>query len=152
DDYKPGPLADGTYALEVRAKDAFGADETPATRSFTVDTIAPNTVIASGPRRVINVDRAGFELRAGEPGSHLECRLDGGSWFACTSPWTTNQLVDGEHVFEARAIDAAGNVDPTPAKWEFRIDTTPPVTTIDGLDGHVVARSAGGTGATAAGA
>ncbi|WP_156028410.1 PKD domain-containing protein [Candidatus Solirubrobacter pratensis] len=149
-DFRPGPLADRTYQLEVRAVDAFGADETPATRTFTVDTVAPNTVIASGPKQVTNVNRAGFALRAGEPGSRFECRLDDGAWTPCTSPWTTDALADGEHRFQARAIDAADNVDPSPAVWTFRVDTAPPVTVIDGVTGRVV-RPSGAASAAAAG-
>ena len=149
-DYRPSPLADRTYVLEVRAVDAFGADETPAKRTFTVDTVAPNTVIASGPKKVTSSNRAGFVLRAGEDGSRFECRLDGGDWFRCTSPWTTDALADGDHRFEARAIDAAGNADPTPALWAFRVDTTPPVTVIDGVTGRVV-RPGGSASASASG-
>ena len=137
-DYRPGPLADRTYVLEVRAVDVFGADETPAKRTFTVDTVAPNTVIASGPKKVTGDNRPVFELRAGEAGSRLQCRLDGGAWFACASPYTSDALADGEHRFEARAVDAAGNPDPTPAVWTFRVDTTPPVTVIDGVTGRTV--------------
>ena len=47
-----GPLADGAYTFSVRATDAAGnVDATPATRSFTVDTAAPDTTINSGPDR-----------------------------------------------------------------------------------------------------
>ena len=42
---------------------------------------------------------------------------------ACTSPRTSRVLADGEHTFSVRAIDAAGNVDPTPATRTFTVDT-----------------------------
>ena len=154
-DYRPGPLADRTYELEVRAVDAVGADETPAKRTFTVDTVAPNTVISAGPKKVVGDNRPVFELRASEAGSRLQCRLDDGAWFPCASPYKSDALADGEHRFEARAVDAAGNPDPTPAVWTFRVDTTPPVTVIDGVTGRTVrngaaSASAGGAGSTVA--
>src|SRR5262249_35151781 len=37
-----------------------------------------------------------------------------------------------------RAVDAAGNADLTPASLTFTIDTTPPVTVIDGITGKVL--------------
>lgn len=149
-DYRPGPLADRTYELEVRAVDVFGADETPAKRTFTVDTVAPNTVISAGPKKVTSDNHPVFELRASEPGSRLQCRLDDGAWFACASPYKSDALADGDHRFEARAIDAAGNPDPTPAVWTFRVDTTPPVTVIDGITGRTV-RPSGAASAASAG-
>ena len=37
-------------------------------------------------------------------------------------------LTDGEHRFDMRAIDVAGNVDPTPASWVWTVDTRAPAT------------------------
>ena len=81
----PGPLADGSYALEVRAVDAVGADETPAKRVFSVDTVAPSTVIAAGPDRVTTNNTPVFELRASETESAFECRLGGGEFAQCSA-------------------------------------------------------------------
>jgi hypothetical protein len=148
--YEPGPLRDGSYTLEVRAGDVVGTDPTPATRAFTVDTIAPNTTIASGPRAVTTDPRPILELRANEPGARFECRF-GGEWRGCGSTYRPGPMADGKYTFQARAVDAAGNADPTPAKWEFEIDTTPPVTVIDGLDGEVLASAAATPSASSAG-
>jgi hypothetical protein len=149
DVYEPGPLADATYAMEVRAVDEFGADPTPATRAFTVDTVAPNTVIGAGPKKAVSDNRPAFEFRSSEAGSRFECRLDGGAWAACASPYRSDALADGEHRFEVRAVDAAGNADATPAAWAFRVDTTPPVTVIDGVTGRAERPDGAATAATA---
>ena len=140
--------------------DAFGADETPAKRTFIVDTAAPTTTIASGPKALITDPRPAFFFSASEAGARFECRLEGpgrpGAWFACENPYRPAALPDGAWVFEVKAIDAAGNDDETPARLAFTIDTTPPVTTIDGVTGKVLganrnaAPTASGAGSTVA--
>src|SRR5205807_2039222 len=50
---------------------------------------------------------------------------------SCTSPHTTASLTDGSHSFDVRAIDQAGNTDPTPASHTWTVDLTAPQTTID---------------------
>ena len=149
--HRPGPLADGPYVLEARAVDAVGADETPAKRTFVVDTAAPSTSISSGPHGLIADNRPGFFFGSSEAGSRFECRL-GGAWFACEAPtYRSVALADGRYTFEVRAIDAAGNADPTPASLEFTIDTTPPVTVIDGVTGKLLGASRNGAAPTAGG-
>jgi large repetitive protein len=126
-------LVDGTHTFEVRATDPVGnTDATPASRTWRVDTAAPNTTITSGPPDPTNETSASFSFAAGEAGSTFQCRLDGGVWVACPSPTTYTALAQGEHTFEARATDPAGNTDPTAATWTWRIDLDPPQTTITG--------------------
>ena len=107
-------------------------DATPATRTFTVDTTAPNTTIDSGPTGTIGVATATFTFSSSETGSTFECRLDAATFTACASPQTYTGLAAGEHTFAVRAIDAAGNVDASPATRTFTVDTAAPDTTITG--------------------
>ena len=132
-------LSDGAHTFEVRATDAaLNTDQTPASRSFTVDTTAPDTTITAGPTGTTNDNTPTFSFTATEAGSTFQCRVDAGAFAACTTPFTTAALSDGAHTFEVRATDTAGNTDPTPASRAFSVDTTPPDTTI----------TAGPTGAT----
>jgi hypothetical protein len=59
--------------------------------------------------------KATFSFISSEGGSSFQCRLDGGAWQACTNPRTYSGIGLGNHTFAVRAIDPAGNTDPTPA-------------------------------------
>jgi Ca2+-binding RTX toxin-like protein len=121
-------LADGKHELEARARDAAGnADESPATHTWTVDTTAPDTTIGSGPAAVTS-DRAATFTYSGDGAAGYECRLDDDAWGACPPDYVG--LDGGEHRFEVRAVDAAGNADDSPAAHTWRIDLTGPTTTI----------------------
>ncbi len=98
--------------------------DTQITATF-VDIVPPETVIDSGPVDPTNVDTASFEFSANEVGVTFECQLDGGGFVLCESPAVYVDLADGLHMFEVRATDAAGNVDPTPASHTWTIDTSP---------------------------
>jgi len=132
------PLSEGTHTFEVRATDAAGnADPTPAIRTFTIDTTAPQTTINSGPTGTTNDNTPTYAFFSDETGSSFECRVDAAAFASCSSPHTTAPLGEGSHTFEVRAIDGAGNVDQTPASRTFTVntaappDTTAPQTTID---------------------
>ena len=122
-------LADGPHTVTFRAEDAVGnQDATPATRTFTVDTTAPDTTIDSGPSGTITTGQATFTF-SGTPLSDTEkfqCRIDAGSFADCTSPQSFTGLAEGPHTVSFRAEDAVGNQDATPAARTFTVDTTPP--------------------------
>ena len=116
-------LADGAYTFEVRAKDAANnTDQTAATRDFTVDTTPPDTAIATGPPASSDDTKATFTFSS-EAGATFRCKVDGGDFAACTSPFTTGTLNLGQHTFAVTAVDAAGNEDATPATASFTIIT-----------------------------
>jgi hypothetical protein len=107
----------------VRATDAAGnTDTTPAVRSFTVDTQAPNTTVTSGPSGNTTDRTPTFRFGSSEPtGATFQCRLDAATFSACSSPKTYSTLAFGSHTFRVRAIDAAGNIDPSPATRNFTV-------------------------------
>src|SRR5262249_58593905 len=86
-----------------------------------------------------NSSSASFTFSGTDSGTGVasfECKLDGGSFAACTSPKSYSSLADGSHTFQVRAIDGAGNVDPTPASFTWTIDTRPPAVTITQASGQ----------------
>src|SRR5205823_1751112 len=124
-------LADGAHNFSVRAIDGAGnTDATPASYTWIVDTVAPDTTITSNPPAVSSSTSATFAFSSTKPGSTFECALDGGGYASCTSPDTLTGLVDGPHTFAVRAINAAGNVDATPASYTWTVSTAAPDTTI----------------------
>jgi hypothetical protein len=123
-------LAAGAHTFAVRATDPGGnTDPSPATHTWMIDTTAPDTTITVAPASPSNQTSAGFSF-ASEPGATFECRVDGAAYAPCTSPKSYTTLSEGPHTFEARATDAAGNADPTPASHTWTIDTTAPDTSI----------------------
>ncbi|MCC6327391.1 MAG: PxKF domain-containing protein [Acidobacteria bacterium] len=126
-------LSDGPHTFQVRAVDAAGnTDPTPASYTWTVDTTPPDTTITANPPANSNSASAAFQFTSNETGASFQCSLDGGAFAACTSPQNYAGLSDGPHTFQVRAVDAAGNTDPTPASYTWTVDTAPPDTTITG--------------------
>ena len=97
---------------------------------WTVDTAAPNTTITANPPPASPSTSASFSFVATEGGSSFECQLDGQAWFPCATPQTYDALSQGAHTFSVRATDVALNVDATPAKHTWTVDTISPDTTI----------------------
>ena len=90
------------------------------------DTTAPETTIVSGPNPKSVVASARFVFQSDDPGFTLrfECRLDGGAFTPCSSPATFGSLSPSRHDFAVRAVDTAGNMDPSPALAKFNRDAT----------------------------
>lgn len=101
---------------------ALGTDfRRSASVTVNADCVAPATAIDRGPTGTVNdvAPRFGFSATDGDT---FQCSLDGGPFQPCVTPLALSGLSDGDHVFAVRAVDAAGNVDPTPAVRSFRLD------------------------------
>ncbi len=92
-----------------------------ASRTWTVDTVAPNTKITGGPAKSTKAKKATLKFTATEPGSTFKCKLDKGAWTTCKSPKTYKNLKTGSHTFQVKATDKTGNVDGTPAKKTWKV-------------------------------
>jgi Ca2+-binding RTX toxin-like protein len=75
----------------------------------------PKLLFAAGPRR-----RVVFRFASSERGSSFRCKLDAKPYRRCTSP-RVFAVGRGAHVVRIRTVDAAGNADPTPALFRFRV-------------------------------
>src|SRR3954454_5513657 len=94
-------------------------DPAPTVLAFnSADTTPPTTTVSGGQS---NPRSATFFLGASEPVSAFECDLDGAGFVTCSSPYTADHLAYGAHTIRVRAIDVAGNVDPSPATQVFTI-------------------------------
>jgi hypothetical protein len=84
-----------------------------------LDTTPPNTTIDFGPSGSVKSREATFNFSSTEPANAtFQTRLDGGDWedpVTATSK-TYSDLANGTHTFDVKAIDAAGNTDPTPGQ------------------------------------
>jgi outer membrane protein assembly factor BamB len=131
----------GTHLFEVRAIDPDGGvDPTPAAQTFVVDTGDPDTTIASGPPAATQERRPAFTFTSSDSGATFECQWSGAGWTGCPAVYTPEKdLADGSHTLRVRAVDPAGNRDPSPATRSFRVDTTPP-------DSFILAGPAGTSG------
>ena len=85
------------------------------------DSTPPQTKITKHPKKKTHSHKAKFAFKSNEPGSTFKCKLDKKTWKSCSSPKKYKNLKVGKHKFRVYAIDAAGNADPTPAVWKWRV-------------------------------
>ena len=119
-------LADATRSLLIQAVDPAGnVDPQARPIDWTVDSTPPDTTLAN-PGNLVARDVALFSFTSTEAGSTFQCAFGSAAFSACTSPDAVDVPGSGAHVFRVRAIDGAGNVDPTPAIYRWTSDLTPP--------------------------
>ena len=106
---------DSSTTYKAVATYSGGVSTCSAGFTYVEDSTPPNTTIDSGPSGLTNNASPSFSFSSSQAGSSFECKLDTGSFAACTSPKSYSGLTDGAHSVEVRATDAAGNVDASPA-------------------------------------
>jgi hypothetical protein len=82
---------------------------------------APQTGFRRRPPKRTRDRTPTFRFGSNRAGSTFECKLDRKPFHACHSPYTTRRLSFGRHRLRVRARDRAGNVDPSPASYSFRV-------------------------------
>ena len=140
-------LTDGDHTVTIRSQDSVAnIDISPSSFSWTVDTVPPETyilsaidgnesVIATGQN--ISSNLITFEFSANDTGgvgiNHLECSLDGATFTVCSTPvqFTSENITDGTHTFEVLSVDNSTNKDPSPASFNWNVDTISPIASIN---------------------
>ncbi|MCX7959671.1 MAG: hypothetical protein N3B13_11555, partial [Deltaproteobacteria bacterium] len=122
-------LTEQTHIFRIYSKDNCNNNSQIYEYTFTVDITPPQSTITAKPSPVSNNKNPSFSFICSEEAT-AECKLDSGTYTSCTSPKNYTQLQDGEHRFEVRCTDRAGNTDPTPDVYIWTIDTIAPETTL----------------------
>ncbi len=124
----------GETTVQVTATDAAGNASTGFFKVIVIDTTAPETEIVSAPAPLDNSSTAQFTFSLSDAVSNIqrfECSIDSDPFeLVIGNSKDYAGLGDGLHTFRVRAVDAAGNVDPTPAEFTWTIDTVSPVISI----------------------
>lgn len=93
----------------------------PLTGACIFDQQPPDTTISKGAPNKTHKTKVKFKFISSERGSTFECKLDNKPFKSCASPRKVKHLDESKHKFKVRAIDAALNADPTPAKDKFKV-------------------------------
>ena len=126
----------GSYAVGVRFYIACGYGALEESRLsneqqldiLRTDFTEPETLIASAPSSSTSTT-ASFEFTGTDnftPAGRLrfQCRLDGGAYLPCPARADFPGLSLGKHTLEVRAVDQAGNADPSPAAHAWEVWST----------------------------
>lgn len=124
-----------TYHFRLHSADVCGHEVVSADRQFTTlaDTAPPDTTLGTIPAvecaLPFSLSWSGVDDASASGALQFAYRLDGLTWsaYAAATSVTMTQLANGQHTFEVKARDAAGNEDPTPASRSFIFDSLPPV-------------------------
>jgi hypothetical protein len=119
-------LAQGPHTVRVRAQDEFGRWSQTVSRTFVLDTVAPQITL-SDPGATRDSTPTLTWSAPGDGGAQytVACTLDGAP-IACANGTIIvgSPLADGEHTVTVAATDEAGNRGETSVT--FTVDTVPP--------------------------
>jgi streptogramin lyase len=117
---------DAPATTDVPPPDDHRATEAPAAAAAPAPLSAP--VLTARPG-AISATRTG-QITFTSPAGATQCRLDGGPWIACTSPYAASGLIAGAHVLAVRTVDASGRPVGDAAEARFEINPNAPTVTL----------------------
>jgi hypothetical protein len=143
-------LAIGQHTFKAILVTSFGNDPNPPVFTWNIiattpPPIPPDTTITSavdgngatiqnGGTTVSTSIHFTFTATAGtNPIASFECSLDNSAFSSCSSPATLTNLAAGKHTIQVRAVDTAGNKDPTPATFGWTVSPATPTQSIQQL-------------------
>ena len=139
--YNGVPVGPHKFEVRVYVDEETQAEAEVTTYDWTViEATPPETSIVWGPPAISytnDPDGAGplaeFALESDDPVATFQCALDAEPFTNCPDPTRYVGLAPGAHILRVRAVDLSGNIDASPASWNWTVvlDSTAPTTTID---------------------
>ncbi|MCK6596757.1 MAG: hypothetical protein L6Q37_00210, partial [Bdellovibrionaceae bacterium] len=127
-------VSPGLHHITIKSSDIAGNISSLANYTWTVDTTAPTVNLTLQPLSVSNSTQATFGFNGMDTGGgvvdHFECKYNGASFSACSSPITYSSLSSGNHSFQVRSIDTAGNIGQA-VVYNWSVDLTTPLASIN---------------------
>ena len=125
--YNPTAVGDGTHSVTATYIDDTAHDSSSNTFTVSVssdpvvpDTTPPETIGISGPKGKRKPKREKLVFESNEPGT-FTCARDKRAAKPCTSPLRLKKLPPGRHKVVITATDLAGNSDPTPLLYKWKV-------------------------------
>jgi hypothetical protein len=120
-------LLEGSHHFEVSAIDSLGnVSGAPAVFDWVIDATSPLTTITSvipiAP--ISNLNTKSISFSANESAT-FQCAIDNGGFQPCSSPIQLSGVSEGNHWFDVKAVDTAGNVGPS-VSYSWLTDYTAP--------------------------
>ena len=126
--------ATAVSAVAVAARPVTGGDPPPSDPPPSDPPPAaplPSAAVTAGPPAVGRARSATFAFTGTGEVAFYECRLDGGPWSRCASPFAVERLRNGDHLFRVRPVAVDGRVG-AEATHPFQVDFYRPVVTVGG--------------------
>jgi hypothetical protein len=109
----------GPYDLDGQGR-RYGAAVDIGVDEWWPDTSPPDTLLDHAPKARTHKHKAVFSFHASEPSAFV-CKLDKRKPKLCSSPLKLKHRKYGKHKLTITAVDASGNVDPTPVVYKWKI-------------------------------
>jgi arylsulfatase A-like enzyme len=116
----------GRHGFSVQAISPSGSTDIQDHYWTQQDSAPPETTIVSRPQRSSASANATFTFTGSGTGNTFKCQLDNLPYVDCLSP-VSYGVADGPHTFRVKAVDSSAE-DPTPATFDWRVDTVAPNT------------------------
>lgn len=112
------------FNVRLTVSDAVGNALIAPLPARRVDVLAPHTRVTNSPSAAPTTRQ--FEIAFDSPdedATDFECRITPAPYSSCASPWLIDVNSNGPFNLEVRAVDRAGNADPSP--WALRVQVDP---------------------------
>lgn len=130
----------GVVKASLSGKTTTGKRISAKNSVLLVDRTPPNTTLGSVSSPSAAVFPVSYWMDKANTAARYECSLDGAAWSRCDGGSRFVEVSSaGPHTFKVRALDDAGNYDPSPASVTFTSDVTPPSITMTEKPGRYVA-------------